>query len=172
MGGIGMTVTETATAMIDSSVDVPDNACLPMYTPIQAAAYAGSGWSALSGQALSDSVGNRTVGQDLVLFASAHDATAFFAVSAQRWPACADRQFTLTSAGSSGVYTVGPVYNTGGTLSATRSFRNDKGTYSCQRALTVANNVAIDVNACSYLSDSPSGAGVNIAGQIAAKVPT
>jgi PknH-like extracellular domain len=66
------------------------------------------------------------------------------------------------------VWTVGPVSNTNGTLSATRPQVGGNG-WTCQRALTVANNVAIDVSACSY---TQSDSAINIAHQIAAKVPT
>jgi serine/threonine kinase PknH len=51
--------------------------------------------------------------QSVVLFSSAHDADAFFTTSAQRWPACANRQYTETVAGKPDrVFTVGPVSNT------------------------------------------------------------
>jgi hypothetical protein len=63
---------------------------------------------------------------------------------------------------------VGPVSNTNGTLSATETQEGSSG-YTCQRALTAANNVAIDVLAC---SSNQSDSAVNIAHQIAAKVPT
>ena len=69
------------------------------------------------------------------------------------------------------MHNVGPVSNTNGTLSATITgilARNGDNAV-CERALTVANNVAVDVDACSA---SPSGAAVNIADQIAARVPT
>jgi hypothetical protein len=52
-------------------------------------------------------------------------------------------------------------------LSATLTSETKDG--GCQRVLTVANNVAIDVDVCSA---DPGGAAVNIAHQIAAKVPT
>jgi PknH-like extracellular domain len=53
-------------------------------------------------------------------------------------------------------------------MSATRT----TGIGTCQRVLIVANNVAIDLEACSTnQSDSQSGAAVNIAQRIAAKVP-
>jgi hypothetical protein len=64
------------------------------------------------------------------------------------------------------VWTVGPVSNTNGTLSATET-RAANG-FTCERALTVANNVAIDVDACT--TNGPDAA-VTIAQQIAAKVP-
>jgi hypothetical protein len=60
--------------------------------------------------------------------------------------------------------TVGPLSNTNGTLSATVTPANSLGV--CDRALTVANNVAIDVTACV----GPPGAAISIADQIAAKV--
>jgi hypothetical protein len=64
------------------------------------------------------------------------------------------------------VWTVGPIANTNGTLSTTRTLEGGNG-WACQRALTVRNNVAIDVAACSA---NPADAAVNIADQIAAKV--
>ena len=111
-----------------------------------------------------------------MLFSSAHDADAFFTASAQGWPACANRQYTQAVAGKPDrVYTVGPVSNTNGTLSATETASGGDSSWkwnwmSCQRALTVANNVAIDVRVCSEKSQSDSG--VTIAHEIAAKVPT
>ena len=51
-----------------------------------------------------------------------------------------------------------------GTLSATATPANSLG--ACERALTVANNVAVDVTACL----GPTGAAISIAHQIAAKV--
>lgn len=103
------------------------------------------------------------------MFSSAHDAGAFFTASAQQWSACSNRQFTFTQTGSANqVWSVGPISNTNGTLSATTAEEGANG-WACQRALTVANNVAIDVMACSY---SPADSAVTIAHQIAAKVHT
>jgi serine/threonine kinase PknH len=170
MGATGMTVDQNNTnAMAVESAYVADKACLPLTTSAESAVYAGSGWSALRGQAL-QGPGNDTtyyVQQAVVLFPSAHDAGAFFAASTQSWSACANRQFTVNDAGQQ-VWTVGPVSNTNGTLSATKTPQGGNGR-ACQRALTVANNVAIDIVAC---SNTPPGVGVNIANQIAAKVPT
>ena len=42
---------------------------------------------------------------------------------------------------------VGSVSNNNGTLSATKTAQGDSG-FTCQRALTVADNVAIDVGIC------------------------
>ena len=169
MGATAMTVSTASATMYNDSGVVSDQACLPLTSAGESAEYAGKGWSALRGQEL-QGPGNAVtyfVQQAVVLFPSAHDAGAFFAASTQSWSACSNRQFTINQDGQR-VWTVGPVSNTNGTLSATKTPQGGNGRV-CQRALSVANNVAIDIVACSYTAP---GAGVNIANQIAAKVPT
>ncbi len=171
MGVTGMTVTGTITTLPDGSGQVPDKACVPLEGPGQATVYADSGWTAVSGQRVADQSHAHLVEQVAVSFSSAQEARTFFTASAQRWPACSNRQHDENStAGQTQVHTVGPVSNTNGTLSATiAGILARNGTSGvCERALTVANNVAIDIDACGM---GPSGAAVNIADQIAAKVP-
>jgi PknH-like protein len=62
---------------------------------------------------------------------------------------------------------VGAVSNTNGTLNA-RSTQDGANGWNCQRALTVRNNVGVDVAACSY---NQGDFGINIAHQIANEVP-
>jgi hypothetical protein len=177
MGTTGMTVTQTVTAMVDASAQMPDKACLHMASVLETPVYQGSGWSAVRGQGLSDHFypGNRLrhrAIQAVVLFSSAKDAGAFFTESAQRWTACANRLYPVTPPGQpDGVWSVGPVSNTNGNLSATSTEVSPPPAvpgWSCQRALTVVDNVAIDINTC---SDSVSDSAVEIAHQIAAKIP-
>jgi serine/threonine protein kinase len=174
MGATGMRVAATYTTMKDLNGQLSDTACLPLADPADAAVYAGIGWyvNAMRGEGLDEPSWTRRVYQNVVLFSSAHDADAFFTASAQRWPACSNRQYTTTEAGKPDqVWTVGPVSNTNGTLSATTTEVLGEG-WTCQRALTVAKAVAIDVEACTK-SDTPlSGSALNIAQQIAAKVRT
>ena len=85
----------------------------------------------------------------MVSFPSAKEAGAFFTASAQSWPACADRKFTLVTMGTNMAHTAGPVSNTDGTLSITQNQDGAELTFSCQRALTVANNIVVDIMACS-----------------------
>ncbi len=175
IGTTGMTLASTSTNMSDDSGSVSDKACLSQIIPSESPVYEGSGWSAMYSQLLAEPVDKRAhfVVQQVVLFSSAHDAEAFFATSAQRWPACANRKFTVTLPGQAEQeFDVGSVSNTNGTLSATESPAGARWGI-CQRALTVANNVAIDVMACTReVFGSQSDAAVNIARQIAAKVPT
>jgi serine/threonine kinase PknH len=163
MGATGMISVGTMTAMADNSFAVSDAACLPLSAAAEAKAYAGSGYSAVRAQVVAKAQQN-ALNQAVVLFPSAQAAGAFFGASAQGWQACSNRQFTLSANGNSQVNNVGPVSNTNGTLSATVTPANSLGV--CERALTVANNVAVDVTACL----GPTGAAVSIAHQIAARV--
>ncbi|CAM3310021.1 hypothetical protein BST27_21440 [Mycobacterium intermedium] len=91
--------------------------------------------------------------QAVVLFPSANAARAFFTNSADGRPACANRTLTIPGdADNPEIHRqVGPVSHTNGVLSTitTVTFAKDgnsfRGVY--QRALTVRNNVAIDVSA-------------------------
>ena len=109
MGATGMTVNENVTAMNDNTANVADKACRPLGGNVLASAYAGSGWTAFREQVLREPVdpgwthsadqGVVLFDQGVVLFSSAHDADAFFTASAQRSPACANRQYTYSQAG-------------------------------------------------------------------------
>jgi len=176
VGTSGLTVGATTGAMVDFASKVSDRACLPIAIPAGVEVYEGSGWSTVVGQEIREP-GNffrHGVDQFVVSFPSAQEAGAFFTASTQSWQACANREYTISMMGQNMVHTVGPVSNTDGTLSVMHTQPHGDGTFACQRALTVANNVVIDVAACSLNqpdapSDSPSDAAVNIAHQIAAK---
>jgi hypothetical protein len=111
--------------------------------------------------------------QFVVLFPSADQANAFFTASTQKWPACANRTDTTPADGDTPPITwkVGAVTNTNGVLSVTANVTatkdNQTMSQSCQRALTVRNNVVIDTEAC---NKDAGNAAVTIANQIAGKV--
>jgi hypothetical protein len=145
-----------------------------------ASVYADSGSTAVYGyhdQApappSADQLESPEVYQVVVLFGSPEQASAFFTTSTQRWPACANRQDTVPAADGKPElrWKVGQVSNANGVLSApvtiTITSNGNSVTVPCQRALTVRNNVVIDVDACRKdIGDS----GVSIANQIAQKV--
>jgi serine/threonine kinase PknH len=166
MGATGMKVQGTYDSVDDHSALVANKDCLTMYGPGEPSAYAGSGANATHAQFLSDAVGNsptkHSVFQTVVSFPTANQAAAFFTASSQRWPACSNLRYTITGIGA---WDVGPVANTNGTLSATET--SDTHTWACQRALTVSNNVAIDITGCG--NNQVDGA-VDITRWIAAKV--
>ncbi|OBI54041.1 sensor domain-containing protein [Mycobacterium sp. E787] len=173
LNATAMKVWFSAKAMWDWSSTISDKDCLPLDGPAQDKVYAGTGWTAIRGQRLDDSVGDANnrdhyAIQAVVAYPSAHDANAFYDSSMQGWSACANRRFSDLPEGKSPiVWTVAGVNKVSGTLSTSEVQEGGDG-WSCQRALTVRNNVAIDVLACaSPLTD---GSAVNIAEQIAAKV--
>jgi serine/threonine kinase PknH len=178
MGATAMTVSGgTATSMVDHSAEISPTDCLPVTSPPQQKVYAGSGWSAVRKQFLEEpgakpgDNNTHTLIQDVVSFSTANTAAAFFDNSTHRWRTCANQQYTRTEPRMPNVlWAVGPVSNTNGYLSATKTEEGGNGNgWICQRALTVANNVAIDISACGY---NVSASALNIAHQIAAKVPT
>lgn len=173
MGASGMTVTTNVTTLPGNGpASLSDPACVALSAAGSTAVYAGSRWTAVRGQELKQpAVGPalHDVIQLVVLFSAAQDADAFFTDSAKSWLACSNRQFTVTAPGTGMpdlVQTVGPVSNTNDTLSATLTSPSNSG-INCQRALAVANNVAVDIQACNV---SPSdAAAASIAHQIATK---
>jgi PknH-like extracellular domain len=106
----------------------------------------------------------------LVLFPSATEANAFFTASSKAWAACADRQWTVPPERADDAeqrMQTKSLANANGVLSLT-VIGNIVGqgvniTLTCQRALTVRNNLAIDITAC---GKDPGDTGVTIANQI------
>ena len=181
LDGLLLTPAETNTAMGATDIvasqpptesgwseepSVSDTACQSLNHPAVTAdgAYVGSGWYSVRGQILQDPSANFRVAEAVVLFPSVDKASAFSAASAQNWLACSNREYTTGGT----PWAVGPISNTGGTLSAPEN-QTTNVSWECQRALTVVKNVAIDIRACKY---GVGDAAVDIARQIAAKVPT
>lgn len=159
--------------MWDWSTTISDPSCLAIDGPGQDKVYANSGWTAIRGQRLDDSVDDSKrrkhyAIQAVVAFPSAHDASAFYDSSTQTWAACSDRRFSDINPGKpETVWTVSGTTNDNGMLTTSQVQEGGDG-WTCQRALTVRNNVAIDIVTCSYtLADAVAG---NVAQQIAAKV--
>lgn len=173
LGTTSMKVLFSANAMWDWSPSVNDKNCLAIDGPAQDKVYANTGWTAIRGQRLDDSRDdpkkrkNYAI-QAVVAFPSAHDANAFYDSSAQSWAACSKRRYSDVAPNQPDtVWTVSDIAKDNSTLSATQ-VQEAGGGWTCQRALTVRNNVAIDIVTCTFnQSASPA---VDIATQIAAKV--
>lgn len=170
MGATDMTVSGTYNTFVDDSKVVADQACRVTAIDADTDSYAGSGWTAVREQSLRERGHHAAhyADQAVVLFPSADKASAFYTATVQRWPACSNRQFTRTPAGvAAQQWAVGPISNTNGTLS---NVITEQGGSSevCERAVTVSNNVAVDISTCSHTNAA--GTAVNIAHQIAAKI--
>jgi hypothetical protein len=173
LGASSMKVWYSSKAMWDWSKNVSDKNCLAVDGPAQDKIYEGTGWTAMRGQRLDDSADdskNRkhyTI-QAVVAFPSAPDANSFFSNQVQSWNGCAKRRFAdVTPNQPDTLWTVAGVNKDNGTLSTSQVQEGGDG-WACQRALTVRNNIAIDIVTCSY--GQAGSAAVDIAQQIAAKV--
>ena len=167
MGANAMTLTKTHAEMSDDSATMAPKECLAIDGTAQTQVYANSGYTAERDQTLTDGDNFlHYVEQAVVLFPTAKQATAFFNASAQQWPAC--HQYTHTQTNTQ--WAAGPVSNKNGVLStvATQLNANTGKPWACGRALALKNNVIIDVNTCSA---NPADSAVNIANQIAGKIP-
>jgi hypothetical protein len=169
MGTSDMKVTNSRTALSDDSATMTPKECLAIDGAAQAQVYADSDFVAVRDQTLNRQDGDNLTHfaeQALVLFRAAKKAAEFFAASAQQWQACHD----YTHIQSKTHWTVGAISNANGVLSTVSTLQDPPSTgwKACGRALTVKNNVLIDVNTCSV---DPKSSAVDIANQIAAKVP-
>ena len=169
VGATGMAVAATSTSLAQDIKLPPDApaekvACVGVAAAAEAQAYEGSGSTAVRDQLLQTPAGDGaplSADQAVVLFPTAGEAATFLADSAKRWPMC--REYNL---GGSPVQ-VGDVSNTDGMLATSTITQKDNQPNSrCERALTVKNNVAIDITT----REGSSGAAVKIANQIAAKI--
>jgi PknH-like protein len=166
MGATQIAVTRKHDAMSDDSATMQPRECLPIDGTAQAQVYANSGFTAVRDQALNDGDNfTHYAEQAVVLFPTAKQASVFFVASGLRWPAC--HRYTHVQSGSE--WTAGPISNADGTLSTIATQENAKaGGWACGRALMIKNNVIVDINTCSA---DPKNSAVDIANQIAAKVP-
>jgi hypothetical protein len=178
MGANQLTVVVAARQIDDVSALVSRPECLPIYSPAESHAYAGTGWTAVRRQDLGDPSHTHSAAQSVVLFPSARRAAAFFTSSSQSWRACGNDSFAHAMSGGREAWDVGPVANANGMLSTaarislevfdTPASQQGGGTTG-QRVLTVRNNVVIDVFTDGPVANDP--AATNIAQRIAAKVP-
>lgn len=169
LGTTDMKVTNNRDALPDDSATMTPRECLAIDGSAQAQVYANSGFMAVRDQTLNRQEGNNLshfAEQAVVLFPTAKQAGEFFTASAQQWQGCHD----YTHVQSKTHWTVAAITNSNGVLSTTSTLQDPPATgwKACARALTVKNNVVVDANTCSV---DPKNSAVDIAGQIAAKVP-
>jgi hypothetical protein len=166
MGAKDMKITNKRDGMSDDSATMKPRECLAIDGSAQAQVYDGSGFTAVRDQTLNDGDNfTHFAEQAVVLFPIAKQANAFFTASADQWQAC--RNYSHTQSGTK--WTVGPISNSNGTLSTVATQEDARaGGWACGRALEIRNNIIVDVNTCSA---NPGNTAVDIANQIAAKVP-
>lgn len=168
-----MVVTRDVTALWEDKTQAAEGVgCLAVAGAAQRGVYLDSGWTAVHGQVLRDPPTapswSHFATQTVVLFDSARAAGDFFARSRDIWAGCSDRELTYPrQPAPEQVWAVGPVGVEGGVLTVSREEHNPHR-WSCQRALAVHGQVAVDVEACAL--DAPTTAGAAIARSIAERI--
>ncbi|EFG74883.1 kinase domain protein [Mycobacterium parascrofulaceum ATCC BAA-614] len=168
MGSSTMEPGKPIQAMDTSSLTVSQPDCQGALYTTQSTVYAGTGFSAVSGLVSSEPGDNydHWVNQAVVLFPSADKAKDFLQTSAGKWKGCAGKTVTVTNKGKTYRWTFEQVQG-GPPKIAVLDTQEGADGWECQRAMSVANNVIVDVNACGYhIVDQ----GTQIVDKIVAKV--
>ncbi|HTX94964.1 MAG TPA: sensor domain-containing protein, partial [Mycobacterium sp.] len=138
-----------------------------LYTT-QESVYAGTGYTGMS-ELLSAEPGDNNdhwVDQAVVAFPSADKAKDFLQTSADKWKPCAGQTVTVTNQGKTYRWTLAQLVGSPPKITMMQT-QEGAGGWECQHAMSVANNVIVDVNACGYhISDQ----GAQIADKIVGKV--
>lgn len=168
-----LVVTSDVTEAWNDSARLSDVNCLAIAGAAQQSVYAESGSTAVHGQVLREPPTapewSHYAVQAVVLFPSAQAAADFFATSQRQWAGCSNRELTYPQPlGPEQVWSVGQTGTEDDVLAVSRTQQSPER-WSCQRALTVHSNVAVDVEACRL--DGPTSAASAIAGQIAGRLP-
>lgn len=174
LGGDDVVVTRQVSAPWDDSARLSDPACLAIAGAAQREVYDGSGWTALRGQVLREPPAapawSHFATQAVVLFPTAGAAGEFYRRSQAAWTGCADRELGYPQQlAPDQVWKVGTVDADRDMLTVTRTQRSPQQ-WTCQRALGVRGNVAIDVEACD--ATVPTGAAAVIARAIGERLPS
>lgn len=168
MGSSTMQPGKPITSTDHSSVTVSTPDCQGALYTTQDPVYAGTGYTSVSGLVSSEPGDNydHWVNQAVVLFPSADKAKSFLENSAEKWKGCAGKTVTVTNKSKTYRWTFAQVQGSPPKITLMDTQEGADG-WECQRALTVTNNVIVDINACGYhISDQ----GAQIADKIAARI--
>jgi PknH-like extracellular domain len=152
--------------------NTPGGDCAGAWAAAWRPVYDGSGWMGVRGRTVRKpgEVFDRVVYESVVAFPLPADATAFYAKQAASWKTCNGRDVDerdLDVNDATYRYTLEQVTDNAGMLSMT-AIKDDDSKISCQHALTVRNNVAVDIRACGVGVRTQAGV---VASAIASKVP-
>ncbi|WP_431236156.1 sensor domain-containing protein (plasmid) [Mycolicibacterium psychrotolerans] len=170
MGAAGMDVRAPGTRdrLFTDTIDQPQ--CAGAWGPLLQTAYVGSGYLATQNQVLREPNNDQwlhTVFQGVVSFPTAEKAKAYADSEAQKWGRCTGVTLKEVNSDNHDAWTITSANTTGAVLTSTATLEGARG-WGCQHALTVRNNVVIDVSACSI---NPGNEGETIAAKIADRIP-
>jgi hypothetical protein len=168
MGTDGMTAHPPVTAMSDHRNLLPNLNCLGAWQVNESAIY-GDHWTAMRQVLLrapdNDNWDNLLV-QSVVIFPTPQDAKGFLDQSVDRWSKCTDHKVNITLNGEPlPKWKSGQLTKTDDELTLPFTRVNGDQTRDCQRALAVAANLVMDVQAC-----KPAGSSVTQAADVVGEI--
>jgi serine/threonine kinase PknH len=151
MGSSTMEPGKSITAMDTSSVTLSMPECQGALYTSQDPVYAGTGYTGLSALVSSEPGDNydHWVNQAAVAFPSADKAKNFLQTSADKWKGCAGKTVAVTNKGKTYRWTFAQINGSPPKIAVADTQEGADG-WACQRAMGVANNVIVDINACGY----------------------
>lgn len=170
MGAKGLNVIHSGDEMYTNHT--PDDECLATWVNVHHDVYADSHWTGVRRQDVRESADeyDHIVFQSVVSFPEALDAHNQYSSQIPLWARCDNKQLNERSVNDpddpDNIWTLGASKEQDGVLTMSRVAEGGDG-WSCQRALTSANNVVIDIDAC---TDNVSDQGEQIAKKIAQKI--
>lgn len=168
MGTDGMVAHPAVTEMGDHRNLLPNLNCLGAWQVNESAIY-GDHWAAMRQVLLrapdNDNWDNLLV-QSVVIFPSAQDANDFLGQSAERWSKCTDHKVNITLNGKPlPKWKSGALTKTDSELTLPFTRVDGDQIRACQRALAVAANLVMDIQAC-----RPAGSSVTQAADVVDKI--
>jgi hypothetical protein len=176
MGTSGMTPHTPVSQMGDHRNLLPNLNCLGVWQVNEAPIYESSHWKSVRQQlvrAPDTDQWNFLVVQSVVSYRTADAAREFFTESTDRWSKCTNHNVNIQLNGQ-----LLPAWHSGDlTKTDTRlalPYTRGAGdqTRSCQRVLSLAANLILDIQACAPQQPSPITVGTAVADKIEAKLPT
>jgi hypothetical protein len=169
MGATGVVADTTKSPLVDDAPYTTPTDCLAVSSMGEEQAYAGTNWAPVRMQSAHEPGEDyaHLAHQAVVEFPASTDAESFFAASARQWTQCAPGHYTYTVEGQPvTAWEVGPLATKDRMLTATLT-EHDSASWACQRALTAAVNIVVDVLTCSA---QPGETAATVAHTIAQKV--
>ncbi|MEZ0354493.1 serine/threonine-protein kinase PknH/PknJ [Mycobacterium sp. pR1184] len=151
MGATNIQPGKPITTMGTSSMTVSIPDCEGALYTTQDPVYAGSGWTGIYGLVSAEPGDNNDhwVNQAVVAFPTADKAKAFLQGSLDKWKKCVGQTVTVDNSGKTYRWTFAPVQGSSPKISVLQTQEGADG-WQCEHAMSVANNVIVDVNACGY----------------------
>jgi hypothetical protein len=175
MGTIGMTPHTPVSQMGDHRNLLPNLNCLGVWQVNEAPIYESSHWKSVRQQLVrvpDADQWNYLVVQSVVSYRTADAAREFFTESTDRWSKCTNHNVNIQLNGQTlPAWRSGDLTKTDTRLSMPYTRGTGDQARSCQRVLSIAANLILDIQACTPQQQSPITKADAVADKIVSKLP-